>query len=431
MVLPVLPISASDISGATPLLIGLAIGIYGLSQAALQIPFGLLSDRIGRKKMIAAGLMIFVLGSFIAGYSSDIYGVIIGRFLQGCGAIASTLLALLADLTRVDQRSKSMAIVGAAIGSSFGLSLVLGPFIAESWGISGIFNLTGVLGLAGLILLFWRIPTPTYQTVNLDSSFQTGTLASVLRDLGLWRVNFSIFCLHFLLVSAFSVLPVIFSATGRIETSDHGLYYLVLLLVSFVAMLPFMWMADRVPDIRLILTLMVGATIAALSILAEMTAYWWVLTGAGLFFMAFNLMEVVLPSQLSKMSAAGSRGTSMGVYTTCQFLGIFAGGIVSGWVLTVSDISTLMYANVGLSVVWLLVCLSFPNLSQIGSRSLQLQEITNVRDNEALETLLSVPGIIDAVIIESEHVAYLKVDESLFDDENLKTVIARASTGAE
>ena len=424
MVLPVLPMVGPEIDGATPLLVGLAIGIYGLSQATLQIPFGLLSDRFGRKQIIGIGLILFVVGSFVAGFSSDIYGLIAGRFLQGCGAIASTLLALMSDLTRVDQRSKSMAVVGIAIGGSFGLSLVLGPFVADSWGISGIFNLTGVLGLVGLVLLLFRIPTPTVKSVNLNSSVQKGELASVLKDLRLWRVNVSIFFLHYLLISAFSVLPLIFTRTGEIEPGDHALYYLVLLMSSFAAMMPFMWLADRLKDTRLILSVMVSLSLTAFLILGQGFAYWWVMAGTMLFFMAFNLLEVLLPAQLSKIAAAGARGTSMGVYTTCQFLGIFAGGVVSGWILSVADIATLMHANVAITVVWLSICLTFPQLGQIGSRTVQLAEMPNQPAHERVDALLSMAGVIDAVIIETDQVAYLKVDESTFDDENLNKLVA-------
>jgi len=427
MVLPVLPMVAPDIDGATPLLIGFAIGIYGLSQGVLQIPFGMLSDQVGRKQMIGIGLGLFIVGSFVAGLATDIYGLILGRFLQGCGAIAGTLLALMSDLVRVDQRAKSMAIIGIAIGGSFGVAVVLGPLIAESWGISGIFNLTAVLGFIGLGLLYFGVPTPAVKTVSLDSTVQRGLIVSVLKDLKLWRVNVSIFILHYLLVSMFSVLPLIFMATGQIESGDHGRYYLLLLLAAFVAMMPFMWLSDRLSDIRPILSVMVSLSLGSFLILGQTFAYWWVMAGTILFFMAFNLLEVVLPAQLSKISAAGTRGTAMGVYATSQFLGVFAGGVISGWILTVADITTVMYANAALAIFWLLVCLSFPQLGQIASRTVQLAEMPNLSPNQQAEALLSIAGVIDAVIIESDRVAYLKVDEATFDDEKLNEVVAGGS----
>lgn len=428
MVLPVLPLVTDDVALATPLLIGVAIGIYGLSQAALQIPFGLLSDRIGRKPVIALGLGLFVLGSVIAGMSEDIYGLILGRFLQGCGAIASALLALMSDLTRIDQRAKSMAIIGISIAGSFGLSLILGPLVAEAFGLSGIFNLSGLLGLVGLVLLFMVIPTPTVMANNLDSSVQTGSLKKVLADNGLWRINISIFCLHFLLVSAFSVFPLIFEQTGVIETSEHALYYLGLLVISLVLMTPLMWMSDRMNDVRPILVTTVALFLLAFFILSATSAYLIVLFGMVIFFVCFNLLEVVLPAQVGRLSAAGTRGTAMGVYTTCQFLGIFAGGVGSGLILQLGDIRAVMYADMALVFLWLLICVSLRPHGEMGSRTVSLAELQKLSPTQRAEALLSIDGVIDAVIIESDQVAYLKVDETRFSDEQLKQVVGWSGT---
>ena len=429
MVLPVLPLVAPAIDGATPLLVGLAIGIYGLSQAALQIPFGLMSDRIGRKQIIALGLGLFITGSLVAGFADDIYMLILGRFMQGCGAIASTLLALMSDLTRVDQRSKAMAFIGIAIAGSFGLSLVLGPLVANALGLAGLFFLTAALGGLALAILLLCIPTPQIRGSNLDASVQRGMLGMVVRDLGLWRVNISVFTLHYLLVSLFTVLPVIFMNTRGIDTGDHSLYYLLLLLVSFIVMLPFMWLSDRMQDVRIILMVMVSPVLAAFCIMGSLASYWWVLAGVILFFMSFNLLEVFLPAQLSKMADAGTRGTAMGVYTTCQFLGIFAGGAVSGWILHMADISTLMCVDAGIVAIWLLICLTFPSLRAIGARTISLREMSHLDANEQAEELSSVTGVIDAVIIKEEQVAYLKVDETTFREESISEWVR--STGPE
>ena len=418
MVLPVLPLAAPEIEGATPFLIGLAIGIYGLSQGILQIPFGMLSDYLGRKQVIALGLTLFVLGSFVAGQADDIYGLIVGRFMQGCGAIAGTLMALMSDLTRVDQRSRAMAVIGIAIGGSFGLALVLGPLISEGFGIAGIFNITGILGIVGLLLLFWLIPSPRVMSVNLDSTVEGGRLAAVAGDLALWRINISVFCLHFLLVSAFSVFPRMLNAVGEVSGSEHAFHYLVLLLVSIVLVAPFIWLADRVRDIRPILLTMVALCLLSFFLLSGAVApvYLTIMIAIILFFMAFNLLEVVLPAQLSKLSGAGYRGTSMGVYTSCQFLGIFAGGLVSGWILSNADTAALMYANIALGVLWIGICAGFPRLGRVGSRTIRFTNMRGLSPQESVEALLSVNGVIDAVIIESEQVAYLKVDEQVFED---------------
>ncbi len=437
MVLPVLPLATPGIEGATPFLIGLAIGIYGLSQGILQIPFGMLSDYLGRKQVIALGLALFVLGSFVAGQADGIYGLIVGRFLQGCGAIAGTLMALMSDLTRVDQRSRAMAVIGMAIGGSFGLALVLGPLISGSFGISGIFNITGILGIVGLLLLFWLIPSPRVMSVNLDSTVEGGRLAAVASDLALWRINISVFCLHFLLVSAFSVFPRMLNAVGAVSGSEHAFHYLVLLLVSFVLVAPFIWLVDRVRDIRPILLTMVALCLLSFFLLsapapsapASTSVYLTIMIAIILFFMAFSLLEVVLPAQLSKLSGAGYRGTSMGVYTSCQFLGIFAGGLVSGWILSNADTSALMYANIALGVLWFGICIGFPKLGRVGSRTIRFSNLRGLSPKDSVEALLSVTGVIDAVIIESEQVAYLKVDEQVFEDGYLHQFVGTDNDG--
>jgi len=290
--------------------------------------------------------------------------------------------------------------------------------------LSGIFNLTGALGLLGLGLLLFRIPTPTIRATNLDSTLQTGSLVTVLKDLNLWRVNVSIFFLHYLLVSAFSVLPLMFEASGRIETDEHALYYLVLLLVAFVAMLPLMRLSDRLKDNRGLLAGTVGLSVLAFGVLVSLNGYWWLLLGAMLFFMAFNLLEVLLPAQLSKMSVAGMRGTAMGVYSTCQFFGIFTGGVVSGWILMRGEVADLLLVDLVVCVGWLLVCLSFPNLGQIASRTVAISDSLQSSDTDLLERLLSVHGVTDAVIIAQDQVAYLKVDESILNENELNKVIA-------
>ena len=397
------------------------------------MPFGLLSDRWGRKPIILIGLILFTLGSFLAAMSTDILGIVLGRFLQGCGAIAGVLLALLADLTRIDQRSKAMAIVGVAIGASFGIAMVLGPFIAFGHGgLRGIFVTTGLLGSLSLLLVLLLIPTPRLMTAHLDTMVYKDRLRAVLTDKALWRANASVFILHYLLISAFTVLPLLLRGTGNIEDTHHSTYYLVLLAGAFLLMSPMMWFADRVGDMRLVIIGMILLVVAGLQLLG-MGDYWPVLAGLLLFFMGFSLMEVLLPVQLSKLASAGFRGTAMGVYTSCQFLGVFAGGLVGGWILSHADITTLLYANIAVCGLWVWVTLTFPRLDHIGSRTVNLGNLDKQSAKAGAEALLSVRGVMEAAIVEAaaskavtretgETVAYLKVDESRLDDHELTLV---------
>ncbi|MBQ75611.1 MAG: MFS transporter [Gammaproteobacteria bacterium] len=422
MVLPVLPIAGRDLGYATPALIGLALGAYGLSQAVLQIPLGLMSDKYGRKNVIFAGLSLFIAGSLVAAFSESIYGVIVGRFLQGCGAISSSLLALMSDLTRIDHRSKAMAIIGMSIGVSFALALVLGPLVSSYFGLKGVFVFAALAGVCGVLVLLTVIPVPKVKTQNLESVLLRDRLPSVLSDPGLLRMDVGIFMVHYLLMSSFIVFPLILEATGVIPSEKHHLYYLGMLLASFVLMGPFMWLSDKSRYANTMLLLAIAAFVSSLVFLAGSETYYFVLASMTLFFMAFNLLEVLLPARVSKMAAAGSRGTAMGVYSSSQFAGIFAGGTVGGLILSHTDISTLLYTNATLSLLWLTLSVRLPELGDITSRTYSYDEGSVLSANQILERLSSIRGVVDVVIIEEERIAYLKVDNGAFDDGELALI---------
>lgn len=416
MVLPVLPLLGPDLEAATPALVGLALGIYGLSQACLQIPLGLVSDRVGRKPVIIGGLLIFVAGSIVAGMSESIYGVIAGRFLQGCGAVASTLLALMSDLTRIDQRSKSMAIIGMSIGGSFGVSLILGPLISNHFGLAGVFWFAAWAGLLGIVVVLAFIPTPRIRTHNLDSVVSVTRFRDVMKDASLLRADFSIFAVHYLLMSSFIAFPVLMRGTGVIEDSDHHFVYLTLLIISFIFMGPLMWLSDRRESSKEMLVSMVAILLVSLVILANVDGIFGVLGAMMLFFMAFNLLEVILPSLVSRISPAGARGTAMGVYSTAQFFGAFVGGTAGGIILSWWDISYLMYANAVMCGIWFLIGVTMKKPADMSSRTIRIPKDAEAGAIDVLEALSSVDGVLDVVVIEEEGIAYLKVDNNLFRD---------------
>jgi MFS family permease len=352
MVLPVLPLLADSIDGATPLLIGLALGAYGLSQAVLQIPMGIWSDRFGRKRVIAIGLSIFILGSVIAGLSDNIYGIIFGRFLQGCGAIASTLLALVGDVTRSNNRSKAMAIVGMSIGASFGIALVLGPWISVHFGLDGLFFTTAALGILGLLVLT-TFPSVEINTAESDRTLYLERLGDVLKDSGMMRATFGVFVLHYLLMSSFVVFPLLMIGTGEIKAESHHVYYFTLLLVTFVLMGPLMRLSDKDGYALRIALAMIGTFIAANLVLAFDGSFYSVMIGMVLFFMAFNLLEVVLPAIVSRIAPAGFRGTAMGVYSSAQFAGAFVGGALGGFIAGGWEITYVLWVNALVCLIWI------------------------------------------------------------------------------
>ena len=335
MVLPVFVLLADDLQGATPTLIGVAIGGYGLSQALLQVPFGMLSDRFGRKRLIYIGLILFAFGSLLAATSDSIYGVIAGRILQGSGAIASVLMALLSDLTREEERTKAMALVGVSIGLSFSISLVLGPLIGNAFGLSGIFFFTALLAMIALVLVNRVVPQPHVSAANPETLPARAMLRRVLSDGRLLRLDLGIFVLHLVLTALFLVVPSLLADRVGLPSQSHWWLYLSVMVASFFAMIPFIIFGEKKRQMKAVLcgaiTLLLIAMAGFAAVSLTLTTIWAILF---VFFLAFNLLEASLPSLISKEARAGSRGTAMGVYSTAQFLGAFVGGAMGGNLIT-------------------------------------------------------------------------------------------------
>lgn len=359
MVLPLLALYVADLPGATPALIGLALGIYGLTQAVLQIPFGWLSDRVGRKPVIVGGLLLFALGSAVAAVSDSVYGVILGRALQGSGAIASTVMALVADLTREEQRTKAMALVGMSIGLSFAVALVMGPVVAGLGGLSAVFWFTVLLSLTGIAIVLFTVPAPPAAGVeHTDVGARAGLIGRSLRDRSLARLNYGVFALHFILMACFLVVPGSLEQLAGVERERHWLVYLPVLLLSIAGMVPLMTLAERGGRPRQMFLLGIGIMAAGVALLGFSATTFMLYAGLWLFFVGFNYLEATLPSLVSKTVFAGGKGTALGVYSTCQFLGAFAGGAVGGWVLQQAGLAVLIEICLGLAALWWI--LAFP-----------------------------------------------------------------------
>jgi MFS family permease len=420
MVMPVFVLLGSDLAGATPLLIGLAIGAYGFSQAVLQVPFGLLSDRVGRKRMIYIGLILFAAGSLLAGATDSIYGVIAGRVLQGAGAIASVLMALLSDLTREEHRTKAMATVGISIGVSFSVSLVLGPMLGSVWGLSGIFYLTAVLALVALVIVARLVPKPHDHKISADTHPAREMLGRVLKDGRLLRLDFGIFALHFVLTSLFLVFPTMLQDKLGLAATSHWWFYLTVMVTSFFAMVPFIIIGEKKRKMKPVLCgaiALLSISTASLTVVGQsLWAAWGVLF---LFFMAFNLLEASLPSLISKEAPAASKGTAMGVYSTSQFTGAFLGGTLGGLLLQMAGLEGVIGLMVISLVLWLLVALTMPVPQYTTSLTVPLHEVAAARFDEIDENLRNLVGVKDVVIVEDGAVAYLKVDRQDFNQDQL------------
>jgi len=330
LILPVFAVHARTIPGGdSPALVGLALGIYGLTQGLLQIPFGAASDRWGRKPVIVAGLVLFAAGSFIAASADDIFWTIIGRAVQGAGAISAAVTAFIADATREEHRTKAMAMVGASIGLTFALSLVGAPPLYAAVGMGGLFALTGVLALAAIAVVTWVVPSAPPRIEHDEPA----TAASVVFNPQLLRLNFGIFALHTVQMAMFVVVPVLLVERAQLPLPNHWWVYLPVVLVSFGLMMPPIMAAERRSRMRILFLSAVGLLLVVqLGLLLHAPSLMWIAGWLLLFFVGFNILEASLPSLVSRVAPSSAKGLALGIYNTTQAIGLFAGGALGGLV---------------------------------------------------------------------------------------------------
>ncbi|HEV8262353.1 MAG TPA: MFS transporter [Burkholderiales bacterium] len=418
IILPVFALHAERLPGGHDhTLVGLALGAYGLTQACLQVPFGWLSDRWGRKRTIYLGLVIFALGSFLAALAQDITMVILGRVIQGGGAISAAVLALTADLTRDDQRTKAMAIIGMTIGVTFALSMVAGPVLDHLMGVPGIFALTGFLALAAIAVVRFVIPDPSQIGAGRLPAAAAVPVGRVLLDQQLLRLNYGIFALHAVLMALFVVVP--FSLRVHLPASSHWMVYLPIMCGAFVLMLPPMLAAERKGLQKPVFIGAVGTLIGALLLLAlGSTGLAGMATGLLVFFAAFNLLEATLPSLISKLAPAGTKGAAIGVYSSGQFIGTFTGAVAGGWLSQHYGAEAVFGFCAVLAVVWLLLALGMRVPESLDTRRYQLPTMDSQAVPGLTRRLAGLPGVRE-VMLSGEGVAYLKVDSQGFDEQNV------------
>lgn len=332
LILPVFAVHARTLPGGDNItLIGVALGIYGLTQAFLQIPFGVASDRWGRKPVIVAGLVLFAVGSFVAAAATDIWMTIIGRAIQGAGAISAAVTAMIADSTRDEHRTKAMAMVGASIGLTFAISLVAAPPLYAAIGMGGLFALTGALAVAAIGVVAWVVPPAPMHAATLADGAARLPWSRVVLDPQLLRLNFGIFALHTVQMAMFVVVPVLLVERG-LPLPHHWWVYLPVVLASFALMLPPIIAAERRGRMRVVFLSSVALLALVQAGLAGFTpSLAWLVAWLLLFFVGFNILEATLPSLISRMAPPASKGLALGVYNTTQAFGLFVGGALGGW----------------------------------------------------------------------------------------------------
>lgn len=422
MVLPMMALYAAGLDGATPLRVGLALGVYGLTQAIFQIPFGILSDRLGRKPLIIAGLGLFLLGSIVAALSDEIMGVIIGRALQGSGAIAAVILALVADLTRDQQRTKAMALMGMSIGASFLFALMAGPVLDQWFGMEGLFWMTAVLAFFATGLVIWVVPTPPRTSGDPLTGAAAGHFLEVLKSPQLLRLDVGIFLLHMVLTALFVAIPFALVDVLALERDAHWRVYVPVLLVSIVLMAPMLIAGMRRRLTFVVFRIAIVLLLGAFSLLfAGHERALTLLAGIGIFFIGFNLLEAMLPSLVTRIAPGYAKGTATGVYNTFEFFGVFVGGAFGGLLHGA-------YGGTGVFVFCALASFAWLLLSFFGSPP-QLRESLTLRlspdnsDDASIKHALSLlPGVDQVSFFSRDRIVYLRVNEEEFDRGALRDI---------
>ena len=417
MVLPVLVVLGADYQGATPALLGLALGIYGLTQALLQIPLGLLSDFLGRKPVIIAGLLVFAAGSVIAAVADNITWLIIGRALQGAGAIAAAVMALLTDLTSDQNRTNAMASLGASIGVAFALSLVLGPVIAAHWGLAGIFWLTAGLAVVGILVAAFVVPPQPRNSVHESTGSAGSRLRTVLTNRQLQRLDVGVFCLHLLMTALFVAVPGVL-VQAQLPVAKHWLVYLPVMVVAFVAMVPLIIIAEKRRKTKpVLLTAVLSLALSFLALVFAGKSLVPVVLLLLLFFWGFNLLEATLPSLMSKTAPVGTKGAASGVYSTCQFMGAFAGGVLGGWLLENFDAQSVFMMGACLAGLWWLLSLS---MAEPKATSQVLVTLDGRAFEQVVEPLKNLEGVLEVTHLQDLKAASLRVYSDQFERASLQ-----------
>ena len=424
LIMPVLSLFAEQLEGSTPALIGLSIGIYGISQSILQIPFGLMSDRFGRKKIIISGLIIFLIGSVVAALSTTIYGVLLGRAIQGSGAIAAPIMALVADLTQEVHRTKAMALIGLSIGVSFGVAITAGPIIGGLIGVHGIFWLIAGLSFIAIFVVRFLVPDPKKSKKHRDAELVPNQFFNILKNTELLRLNYGIFVLHAMLTASFVVLPLLMRDAG-LAPAEHWKVYLPVFVVSMAAIIPFVIVAEKKRKMKAVFIGAIATLVLAdLGLMQFSSSLIGIIGFLWLFFTGFNLLEATLPSLVSKTASADLRGTAMGVYSTSQFLGAGLGGGIGGWCYGQMGASGVFLFCAIAAFTWFLLSLSMKPPRYWANLLISLEEISEQAANNFAAEIVKLNGVEEVTLHYEDGVAYLKVDNQQLDKNQLQSLIS-------
>lgn len=415
MVLPVLTTYGINLKHSSETLIGLAIGIYGLMQAIFQIPYGLMSDKIGRKPLIIFGLVLFIIGSIIAASTESIWGIIIGRALQGCGSIASPIMALLSDLTKEQNRTKAMVFIGINFGVSFTIAMLIGPIITDIFGIKGLFWIMSLLAVFCILIIIFIVPSTKYHVFNRESGVLKSKISQIFLNKKLTKINIGILFLHTFLMFTFITLPEKLKLLNFPINQNWKIYFFTM-IISFLFAVPVIFYAEVKRRIKSVLISSIALIIISEFILFTINNHIWMLILAvQLFFFCFNLLEAILPSLISKETPAGYKGTAMGIYSTSQFIGIAVGGGVGGWLNEHFQSSVPFLVSAFLAIIWFFISLSMKEPSYLSSIRIVLDknELCFINNQLLIQKLKNNPGVYDVLVVPEEKSLYIKIDTKI------------------
>jgi len=423
IVLPVLSIYALEMEGATPFLAGLVVGGYALTQAAFQVPFGLASDKIGRKKTLLFGLIVFIVGSVIAAVSDNIYMLLIGRFLQGAGAIGSVVSAMVADLVKEEQRAHAMAILGGTIALSFAAAMIIAPIVGGNWGIDKLFWLTAILSVMAIGILFTAVPQPP--SIVHSYAEEESKMIEVFKDRSLTRMYITFLFHSSIMTMAFFIIPVVMTQgleEGGFgwEKSELWKVYFPAMIFGFFAMAPAAIFGEKYGKGRQVFMISVAVIFLGFLAMGFAGTAWVFVVGVVLFFIGFNMFEPLLQSFVAKFAKVHQKGAALGVANTFAYTGIFLGGLLAGWLMQHYDRATLAVVVAILSLVWFAWVATMPNPNNRGNVYLPL----DIFDRERVASLTSHEAIVESYVNETENIAVIKYEKDMIDEDEIRGMLS-------
>jgi len=423
IVLPVLSIYALEMEGATPFLAGLVVGGYALTQAAFQVPFGLMSDKVGRKKTLLFGLLIFIAGSVIAAMSDNIYMLLVGRFLQGAGAIGSVVSAMIADLVKEEQRAHAMAIMGGTIALSFAAAMIVAPIVGGHWGIDKLFWLTAILSVMAIGILFTAVPKPP--TIVHSYAEEESKMIEVFKDKSLTRMYITFLFHSSIMTMAFFIIPVVMTqglTEGGFGWGKAELWkvYMPAMVFGLLAMGPAAVFGEKYGKGREVFMISVAVIFLGFIAMGFATTPWIFILGVIFFFIGFNMFEPLLQSFVAKFAKVHQKGAALGVANTFAYVGIFFGGLLAGWLMQHYDRGTLAIVVAVISIAWFIWVATMPNPNNRGNVYLPL----DIFDRERVSGLTSHEAIVESYVNETENIAVVKYEKEMIDEDEIRGMLS-------